>query len=469
MTKSRLLISRVRIAISKSGIVSVFIIWDLFVGILILSGLHLNAQSSRVPIPTITSGQSNQKYQQVNGIIHLQTPVSGGTRRIGNYIKLARERGISIIIITDHDTLNYEYAIHPLRWLVKKTVVKESVFNYGVDNYLELIRNRQSANPDIVLIDGVESIPFYYWSGSFQTHLKDKFGRRELMLNNRGKHILVIGLNTPDAYEHLPVIGNGYSRYDAYHGEQGGNPYQDLIDYVNAKGGVTFWAHPESEEKWMKEGISVHTPPYYESILDTINYTGFAVLPEGYQKIGRIGGLWDEVLTAYCAGKRKLPVWAIGELDDYGDKPVDVVQTVFLLEDRSYQRVINAMKSGKMYAVSKSGRQGTPLPLLEQFIIQDSANPKIIAYSGDEIICNGKPLIKIKLAHKTYSAHSKVTIKLIREGKLIKEYNESLPCEITFEDSVLNTNVKTYYRLDVTDEFGGKIVSNPIFVSKRSK
>jgi hypothetical protein len=408
--------------------------------------------------------EPSRKYQPVNGVLHLQTPVSGGTRSIDKYIKLARERGIGVVIITDHDTLSYEYAIYPLRWLVKRTVVKDSVLNYGVNNYLELIHNQQSANPDIVLIDGVESTPFYYWSGSFQTRLRDKLGRRELTLYNRGKHMLVMGLNTSDAYENLPLIANGCSRYDAYHGNQADKPYQYLIDYVNSKGGVIFWAHPEAEEKWMKEGVAVNTTPYCESILDTINYTGFSVLSEGYQKVGRIGGLWDDVLKAYCVGKRKLPVWAIGELDDYGDKPIDIVQTVFLLEDKSYSGVINAMKSGKMYAVSKSGRQGIPLPVLERFVIQDSANLETIAYSGDEIICNGKPLIKIRLTHNPVSKSAKVTIKLIKEGKLIKEYNESSPCEITFDDNLPGVGVKTYYRVDVTDEFGGKIVSNPIFV-----
>jgi hypothetical protein len=436
-------------------------------------------QSPPVANRNTVSGQIEKKYQQVNGVIHLQTPVSGGTRRIGDYIKLAREHNISIVIITDHDSLNYEYSIYPLRWLVKKTVVKESVFNYGVNEYLELINNRRTSNPDILLVDGVESIPFYYWSGSYQTNLKDKLGRRELILNDRGKHILAIGLNSPDAYEHLPVIGNGYSRYDAYHGGQADKPYQDLIDYVNAKGGVTFWAHPEAGEKWMREGITVNTSPYYESILNTIDYTGFAVLPEGYQKVGRIGGLWDEVLKAYCAGKRKSPVWAIGELDDYGNKPIDIVQTIFLLNDKSYNEIINALKSGKMYAVSKAKGDQTPLLSLERFTVHDKSNPKEMAYSGDEIACKGNPFIKIRLSHKPVSiparppmdiggrsgGSAKITLKLIREGKLIKEYNESLPCEITFEDNHFSLGTKTYYRVDVTDEFNGKIVSNPIFVS----
>lgn len=412
--------------------------------------------------------ESFRQYQQVNGVLHLQTPVSGGTRRVDDYIKLAREHGIGIIIITDHDTLSYEYSIYPLRWLVRKTVKKDSVFTYGVNNYLESIHNRQAANPDILLVDGVESTPFYYWAGSFQKKLRDKLGKHELTLHNRGKHILVIGLNSPDAYEHLPTIGNGCSNYDAYHDDQTDKPYQDLIDYVNSKGGVTFWAHPEADEKWMKEGVAVNTPPYYESLLNTINYTGFSVLSEGYQKVGRIGGLWDEILKTYCLGKRKLPVWIIGELDDYGNKPIDMLQTVFLLQNKSYREVINAMKSGKIYAVSKSGRQESPLLSLERFTIQDSANPNTTAYSGDEIICNGKPLIKIRLTHNRTSPSAKVTLKLVREGKLIKEYNESLPAEITFEDNPIQS-VKTYYRVDVTDEFGGKIVSNPIFLSNSNK
>lgn len=432
--------------------------WCLVIGISLWLILTVNSQVAPPPPPAAA------EFQLINGIIHLHTPVSGGNRSIDDYLKLANERHIGILIITDHDNLNYSYSIHPLRWLIKKTVEKESVLNFGISRYLELINDAGKNNPAVTIIDGVESIPFYYWTGSaIKTQPANRFTtRRELMLHNRGKHMLVIGLKTPSAYEHLPLIANGLSRYDAYHGQQNEAPYQDLIDYVNKQGGLTFWAHPEAEEKRSQEGITIHTLSYHESLLHTRDYTGFSVFSEGYTKIGRIGGIWDTVLTEYCAGKRKSPVWAIGELDDYGEKSIDGIQTIFLLNDNSYDGIINALKSGKIYVVTKSGNN--PLLRLERFTIEDRANPQKVASSGDEITISGTPLIRIKLTHQSPPTSAKVTVKLIRNGRLLKEYNETLPYETAFADNDIKAGEKTYYRLDITDEFGGKVISNPIFV-----
>jgi len=420
--------------------------------------------------PPTSSDKVHQDYHLINGVIHLHTPVSGGHRTLDDYLNLARQNGIGIITITDHDTLAYSYSIHPLRWLINKTAEDESALRFGMSRYLELIRKRCESNPDVLIIDGVESAPFYYWTG---TSIKTKqvgrlYTRHELTLHNRGKHILVLGLKTPPAYEDMPLIANGCSRYDAYHGNQNEAPYQDLINYVNARGGVTFWAHPEAEEKTLIGGVTLLTAPYPDALLGTQDYTGFSIFSEGYTKAGKIGGTWDKVLLEYCAGKRQKPVWAIGELDDYGTKQIDSIQTVFLLKDESlvvspagtnlYDGAINALKTGKMYAVIKGGTN--PLLVLEQFTIEENGS---LAYSGDEIAIKNEAFIKIKIAHQP-ATRKKVTVKLISNGVLIKEYNEALPFETTFQVGLPAAGGKAYYRLDITDEFGGKLISNPIFV-----
>ncbi|MBI4833545.1 MAG: hypothetical protein HY811_01830 [Planctomycetes bacterium] len=404
-------------------------------------------------------------YQQVNAVIHLQTPVSGGTRTFADYIRLAKENNIQVLIINDHDNLSYEYSIYPLRWLAKKTVTKSSVLTYGAADYLELFTK---SSTDVMLVDGVESTPFYYWTGSFQmkTLATAKMpvisAPRELTLHDRGKHMLVIGLNKPDAYEKLPTLANGYSSFDAYHGNIGDKPYQEVIDYVRQNGGLTFWAHPEAEEKWNTGGVAIETKPYTESLLNTVDYTGFAVLSDGYQKVGRINGIWDTVLKEYCDGKRNSPAWAIGELDDYGNKQIDSIQTVLLLKDKSYGAIIDALKSGRMYTVLKPLKSSTLS--LENFAVEDTKNESKAALSGGELTCQGKPIIRIKVkSHK--AGH--ITVKLICQGKLIKEYNEPLPFESSFRDDNAPAGKKIYYRLDITDEFGGKIISNPIFVIRK--
>ena len=236
----------------------------------------------------------DDSYIQVPGVIHLHTVVSGGTKTVNEYAQMAEERGIGIVIITDHDNAKYEYGIG-LKKIFKKVVEEDSVLKFGIDKYLGLIKDAGERNPDVMVIDGVESFPFYYWTGSYF--------KKNLTLNNRDKHMLVIGLDNPEDYKYMPLIVNGIARYDQYHGENYVLPYQDLINYVNKKGGLTFWAHPEHEEVVNVKGVRAVTKPYYEDLLRTDGYTGFSVFYEGYNKIGRPGGIWDKVLMEYCSGK----------------------------------------------------------------------------------------------------------------------------------------------------------------------
>ncbi|MEK7448212.1 MAG: hypothetical protein AAB019_01885 [Planctomycetota bacterium] len=458
----------------------------------------LTAPSSEPPQTTLNNlTPLKQDYRQLKGVIHLQTPVSGGTRTINDYIQLARQSQIDVLVITDHDTQKYEYSLWPLRWLTNYVVEEKSVFKFGVSRYLKQIETAAKQNQDIVIIDGMESAPFYYWSGSpFQNNLT---------LNNRGQHLLVIGLKQADAYQKLPVISNGYSNYDQYHGDQSTRPYQDLIDYVTARNGLVFWAHPEAKESMKMNGVNINTIPYPTVLRQTFNYTGFAIFEEGYQKVGQIGGVWDEVLKEYCQGKRKSPVWAMGELDDYGKKILNSVLTVFLVnpaklvppqagdgvKEKNYAAtavrwtpkshtdsfgesrpnrdasVLEALKTGRMYVVTNYKNKA--LMQLEDFSVSASSADKneIFAISGEEIGCPGKPLLHIKISHRNVSGQPEkypITVKIIRNGRLIKEFNETTPFETDFQDNYFEEKEKFYYRLDVTDELNNKLITNPIFV-----
>ncbi|MEW6026814.1 MAG: hypothetical protein AB1599_05945 [Planctomycetota bacterium] len=415
--------------------------------------------------PTFTAPETT--FHHVAGSIHLQTPVSGGKRNFTDYINLARQNDIGILVVTDHDTQKYQYGLWPLRGLISKTVDEPSVFRYGVENYFKLIQQANSSANDIILIDGVESTPFYYWSGSY---FKDT-----LALNDRGKHILVVGMNDVNAYKDLPLIGNDKSRFNQYDGPQGYAPYQDLINYVSSKGGLTFWAHPEAKESKSINKIIVNTLAYPECVKATTNYTGFGVFWEGYQKIGLPNGTWDEVLREYADGRRARPCWAIGETDDYGDKDISRLLTVFMLKEKNYKAAIDALKTGKTYTVLK-GKDSPPL-MLDDFCVYNTAQPNI-AYSGDELVTSstftsptGGPTIRIKISFKNGMGLSektpkpKATLKVIRQGRVIKEVNQALPITLNFKDDYKpKQGERIYYRLEVIDERNGRLISNPVFV-----
>ena len=164
----------------------------------------------------------------------------------------------------------------------------------------------------MTIIAGVEAVPFYYWGGSyfnnnlklinFHKHLlviglerpEDLEGIPSISYNNplrfeiwESPEHLAYSLNSTQDYgwylqkksgaykidelyvkkEKTPFIIIGLvillagvifmlnnfpfcsPLYDQYHGDRGSLPYQNLIDYVEKKGGMVFWAHPDIEGK----------------------------------------------------------------------------------------------------------------------------------------------------------------------------------------------------------------------------
>lgn len=174
--------------------------------------------------------------------------------------------------------------------------------------------------------------------------------------------------------------------FDAYDRDAGSAPVQAFIDYVNSRGGMVFWAHPEVEAKVSLAGIEAYTPAYYNDLLETEDYTGFAIFWEGMRYIGRPGGIWDQVLLEYCAGKRARPVWALGELDyeeDWAPNAIAETLTVLLLRKQngcySHADVLDALRGGRMYAARNF--YATKLRI-EDFRVS-TADGGRSAYSGD--------------------------------------------------------------------------------------
>ena len=204
----------------------------------------------------------------------------------------------------------------------------------------------------MIVIPGTESAPFYYWSGN-------PFDG-SLTAHNYERRILTVGLDRPVSIRNLPLIHNrspesvdipladilliivsiaagvillkwrGYRRwagiavlilvilslfnyepfkitpYDAYHGDQGIAPYQNLIDNVNREGGMTFWNYPETRSGVHKMGpIRFSTLPYPGVITNSKNYTGFAALYGDEITITDPGGLWDLALTSIAGDSGK--------------------------------------------------------------------------------------------------------------------------------------------------------------------
>ena len=465
-----------------------------------------------------------EQYKLFPGVIHVHTTISNGERTPEEIVQLAREKGLKVIIFTDHDTMKWTYGIPPLKKILQKVVDQNSILKYGAANYINTMDELDKKYPDITVIHAVEAIPFYYWQGSAF--------KKNLVLVRGDEHIMAIGLDTPSDYEDLPSVGNGYPGkfdiesvfslwpigifilgwwlaslrkrnpenrrglsisglicffigavilvnnfpfktplFDQYHGDQGVRPFQYLIDYANEKEALTFWAHPEVDRVKDIGGIKVVKSPYDDHLLKTFNYTGIAVLSEGMRRIGPPGGIWDQILLQYCSGERERPVWVIGEVD-YKVKvyPIEETQTVFLLKEKNKVGILHALKTGKMYANMGKSNALT----LNSFVVEDVDSGKL-AFMGDEIKMKGIPRIRIVVTVEETekpSGYEKggFKIDLIRNGTVIKTFEADGSIDIAYDDDYYKPNEKVYYRLavDTSYLFRG-IISNPIFVQFEEK
>jgi hypothetical protein len=449
-------------------------------------------------------------YQQVSGLVDLRTSFSDGAHDLQSIVELAREKGFGVLVINDHDRMAMEYGIPPFRHIIKKRVERNSINKRGAEEYLSAIGELGRAYPEMIIIAGSETAPFYYWSGSFF--------KKNLTAHNHERRILTIGLENAEDYQGLPILHNGLSTrffgaflpamlifciplllglvllrlkglyrvagvviailsilmvinshpfrsspFDQYHGDQAIAPYQLLIDYVKQRGGMSFWNYPETKSGTRKMGpIFVHTAPYPEVLMESKRYTGFAALYGDEITVTEPGNIWDKVLKEYCAGRRDRPAWGIAAADfhregDSGEK-LGNFPTVFLVKEKTKNEILDAMRKGRMYAC----RGNYPhYAKLEEFSVT-SSNGKVKGVSGDEVSLQGFPRIRISLS-SSLSTERSVLVRLIRSGQVIARFKGQLPLEIDHEDKDIKKEEKEYYRMDL---YGcGIIVSNPIFVT----
>ncbi|OGS24819.1 MAG: hypothetical protein A2297_07420 [Elusimicrobia bacterium RIFOXYB2_FULL_48_7] len=441
-------------------------------------------------------------YKQVSCAMHFHSTFSNSGRlSLEEIVIKARNLGISVVIPTDHDLEKVEYGVWPLRKIIKKTVQRNSVFLIGTDKYLDEINRLQQKYPDTVIIPGVESSPYYYWTGN---PLK-----KNMVLHRMHKHLTVIGLNKVKQYRELPISGNpGAGKFDpillwpcvpllagllikrkffrislitlsclffvynfpfttypfSNYINENESPYQYLIDYVNSQGALTFWSHPEArnwKEPYNAGNVSLESPPYPEAILNTRNYTGFAYFWEGANTIGAPGGYWDKTLIQYCNGEREKPVWANSELDYITDgmqnNYLNLNKNILLVKELSQAQALEALKNGRFYMVSKN-KPGYFEPVMENFTVKSGASRSTF---GEKLVYKGKVKIFFTISTSDKKNHN-MKIEFIENGRAIKNLSVKSPSNVAFE---FNPSAKcSYCRIELETDNSTKLVTNPVFL-----
>ena len=449
--------------------------------------------------------------------MHIHTDFSTGSESMSDIALQAVDRGVDVLVVTDDDLLEVSYGLPLLRQLARVTRTERGLFSEGsLTAYLEEIRRVDEQHDNLIVIDAVESAPFYYWDIDFS-------GLR-WTLRNWNKHMIAVNLGSAEAYRRLPVIGNsevdlwqwqnllllwplagiGYALlrghsgllralvavasvlclinnslslykvplFDAYHGDLGALPYQHYIDYVNREGGMAFWPHPEAGSTIPVQsafGIDAEseTEPHAADLVLTSGYTGFAALYADHITATNPGNEWDQVLSEYVRGLRDRPVWGTGEIDYHAEMEggrIHDILTVFLVRERTGPAVLEALRDGRFYAV----RGGDEALELSTFSISCTQRDRV-AIAGQELVSeSGRVNIAFGVG-KVNGEEEAVRIRIVRGGgegaSLVADFTGSTPLEYERVELDLREGERIYYRLMITSP-GSILISNPIFVSR---
>ncbi len=449
-------------------------------------------------------------FLQLDGVADVKTRFSRGCSTMQEVAELARARRIDTVIFGDQARDALEYGLVPFERIIKKRNENSSVLTVGASAYVSEVNDNDKQFAETLLIPGTEVAPFYYWTGNVF--------KGDLVANNSDKHLFVVGLEAPEIYEQLPILGSNFSQryltrhqyffggcvalfllslvpvvkgykrkitgvvaglmfllvvnnqplrsspFSQYSGDLGVQPYQELIDYINDNGGLVFWNHMEVGDGTRQEGrVGYNTIPHPEDLVLTSGYTGFQSVADFPIMQIEPGNEWDHVLGEYMQGQRERPAWGYGGnnyLCEDGETKLGDIRTIFLVREKSRGDVLDAMASGRMYAVHQKGDERLSL---DDFTVADVKSGQM-ATMGEELISSDFPELKVNVRF-TKGTPQTVRLSIIRNGVEVKQETAALPYELTWRDVDVNKEEgPVFYRLKVEADAENYLVSNPIFV-----
>lgn len=447
-------------------------------------------------------------YQTLKAAVQVRVGAGIGASGAERIAQEALAAGVEAVVFTEPDVRRVDYGPPFFRSLLRSSHEERSLqTSDATGQYLQDIGRAQQRFPQLVLIDGVESRPFYYWDSS---------GDGPWALKQWNKRLAAVGLSDGQAYSALPVsggdgiwiwslsswlllwplLGLAYALvarahpqamrlgvgavsllflvenapfavplWDPYKGDLGPAPYQHYIDRVNESGGMALWLPVDESVSQQAfalfagqlRALASPAESDYE-LLKTHGAAAFAALHSGRESAADPGRVWDKSLIEYLNDERRHPLWALGCVDYDSGADLSAVLTVLSVRQRSRAGLFEAMRQGRMYAVSGSSQRLQ----LEDFRVE-SAGGSVRA--GETLVGAGSVSVAARLS-SVDGADPQVRVQLVQAGKVVKEVRGTTPLEVRYAEQAEGARVgKTYFRL-VAQSAHSRLVSNPIFVRR---
>jgi hypothetical protein len=476
-----------------------------------------------------TALEAAESLRPVSAVLHAHSNWSSGALTLDELVARARAAGVEAVFLTENHLLRFEYGLPPLRNLLRYRVEYPSLLSRGLEPFLEAVRAANARQTDVLLIPGTEVIPHYYWTGdllqgTLTMHNGQKnilaFGlyraedyrelpavgnagaarwdggsywllapaalvipgvwllrtRRRRVIHLRhfriteerrltGYGLLCIGVGALLLANNFPFRRPPVSAYDSGAGLA---PYQAVIDFVSARGGVAAWSMPEARDNQAIERFglraSIRTDPYPSDLLQTDRFAAFGGVYEDTTTFTEPGGGWDQLLARYLDGRRAAPAWAIGEAayhrEGQAAKRFGTILTVLLAERRDPSGILEAVRRGRMYAVER--RPDTSLVLDRFHVLLPGQGPveaggRLIGRAGD------RPEVLASI-RTTGGRGMAVEARLVRSGTLMHSQRGETPMTFRWSDAPLPAGARLFYRLEVRGPGGHRLLANPIFV-----
>jgi hypothetical protein len=474
----------------------------------------------------VLQGEAEGAFLQVKGAFHVHTSFSTGALSLEELVEEAQREGIGSVIFAENFLLRYEYGLFPFRGLVKKVVEEPSVLRWGIGRWLHSVEAAQARFPDVILIPGVEVVPYYYWTGSLI--------RGDLTLRDTQKNVLAVGLDKAEEYLKIPAIGNGGAlslqlsrlvksalglvfiglgillvrkereqkiklkrflvkvrkRYrlpgllalgigallllegftgsglDPYQGDLGIEPYQRVINSVETAGGMVFWSYPEARD-FRKEAFG----PLGPVTIRTEPHPEVLLQSRGYTGFGAV--YQDNVSFTDPGGEwdQLLLEYTQGHRarPAWGIGELGYHGPPKGLGDVLTVFLVPERTKGAILNALKVGRFYSVHPkpdyrlALEDFTIGRNGKRE---WMGGELEVDEEGPLSIHLRIDASDGQERAfTLRLIRSGKLLGVIKDKTPFAKTLEATSPDVGQREFFRIELVKPH--RLLSNPIFVRRR--